>query len=495
MKTKAPRLNHLFWVLLVLALSTSAEAGPQSGPADLFAQGKEVFYSTIRSEITNHPGSYQLNDEELRKIAQIETLYPNLYGILINYYFAKEEPALRALMEDGSNQSRDRLCQRYLELARFAAGRFARCFQVPGHNMEHFRNLLSQFKGKDTVEIVVMSAGYWADIHLPIQKKTRTLSPEFQKQWGLDAAKFRTAFALTKGKGARVAVIDSGIDPSHPVFAQTDLGKHFNFVGRYGPPWEGEAPMVDWGWHGTLVNSIVATYAPEARITVYRTMDADTMNNPPYPLLAGDFMGAAIYKAVHDGNDVINISAGGFFDDDYLREACRYAYDNNVMIVTGNPYYLGRYLGENDNFPGQFETTISVTGIDRLAEGKYGYWEIASPDFATTVGAPAAPFVAFPTYSAEEDAYAPGISCATPIAASLAALVISVYPRLGSEEPGEYYRALKKLLIENADPEAVGFQGFSPDCGYGLINAEKTVRAALELQKARLGQKGTRRGQ
>ena len=41
------------------------------------------------------------------------------------------------------------------------------------------------------------------------------------------------------------------------------------------------------------------------------------------------------------------------------------------------------------------------------------------------------------------------------------------------------------LVIENANPERVGFHGFSPECGYGLIDAEKTVQAALALNAKR----------
>ena len=68
--------------------------------------------------------------------------------------------------------------------------------------------------------------------------------------------------------------------------------------------------MVDWGWHGTVVTSIVARYAPEVQITVYRYLDADTQNDSPFPLGVTSPMGAAIYKPSIDGNDVINISAG-----------------------------------------------------------------------------------------------------------------------------------------------------------------------------------------
>ena len=41
------------------------------------------------------------------------------------------------------------------------------------------------------------------------------------------------------------------------------------------------------------------------------------------------------------------------------------------------------------------------------------------------------------------------------------------------------------LVNENADPERVGFHEFSPECGHGLIDAEKTVRAALALSENR----------
>ncbi len=41
--------------------------------------------------------------------------------------------------------------------------------------------------------------------------KRGTLNPEFEKQWGLDAARFRRAYKLTKGRGVRIAVLDSAV--------------------------------------------------------------------------------------------------------------------------------------------------------------------------------------------------------------------------------------------------------------------------------------------
>lgn len=499
-------LRMAAWIVLSSAVflfffhPTARAAQNSDYLASVFEVGRKAFFKTVASETAVHPDRGKLTAEEFRKVSNLETIYPRIYALLVNYFYQKEAPALEALIKDGSERAREEFRKIYLGVADLAAREFVKTLFSPSVRGRHWGKILPMFSGRDAVDIVVMSTGNFAKLDPPGEKrKPAVLSPEFEKQWGLDAGKFRAAFALTKGKGARIAVIDSGIDTTHPVFRNTNWGKHFSFVGRDGPPWDCEASMVDWGWHGTVVTSIVAVYAPEAQITVYKEIDADTMNNSPYPRLVTNWMGAAIYKAVHDGNDVINISAGSNMDSEYLREACRYAYDNNVLVVVGNPYSAGRYLGENLNFPGQYPTTLSITAIDRESEGRYRYWDVASPDAATTVGAPSAPFVAYPTYVLEEnDEYAPGISCATPIAAALAGLVVSVYPRTGTEAPGEYFDAVRKLITDNADPKAVGFTGFSPECGYGLIDAEKTVRAAMKKaaeRPARLRGKNTGGGQ
>jgi hypothetical protein len=452
-----------------------------------FDEGRSVFYKTISDGVERHPDRGRLTAGELAKIKNLQNVYPRLYGILMNYYYRKDEPTFSALMKEGGPESMRRFRTMYLDLTAYSAGTFVQSLLTPSSHGVYFKDLIPRFKGKDTVDIVVMSAGYMAKLDVPpAPDKPATLSPEFEKQWGLDAARFRTAHRITKGKGVRVAVLDSGIDMTHPVFKSTSWGSNFNFVGRDGFPWTPEGrPMVDYGWHGTVVSSIVATYAPEAQINFYRYNDADTMNDSPYPTIAVNLMGAAIYKAVHDGNDVINISAGSILGSDFLKEACQYAYENNVVLVTGSQYSLGRYLGQNENYPGQYPLNVAVTGIAKLGENRYGYWDAASPDTMTAVGAPCDPFAAYPYYSGEKDNYAPGISCATPIVTSLVALIESVYPRLGTEPPGEYAVAVRKILTKSANPQIVGFERFSPDCGYGLIDAEKAVKTALELQAER----------
>ncbi|MFC2166238.1 S8 family serine peptidase [Acidobacteriota bacterium] len=450
----------------------------------VFEEGKEAFFRAVDTEISTHPERNQLTDEEIMKVRTLERQFPRAYGILINLYYQKEEPVFRTLLKHQSDESRDRFRKLFLKLAEFSAHNFVKSLFLPGLHPDFIRNIQPRFKDKDRVDLILLSMGYFAKLDIPEKENIAPpLSPEFDRQWGLDAANFRTAHQISKGKGARIAIIDSGIDTNHPIFKKTYFGEHFALVGRAGPPWSSNSPVVDWGWHGTIVSSIAARYAPEAQITLFKGMDADTMNDAPYPLILAHFMAASIYKAVHDGNDIINISAGLGKDFSYVKEACQYAYDNNVIIVTASPYYLGKYLGNNYSFPGSYDSTISVTGIEKKEDGSYGYWPIAAPEVTTTVGAPCAPFVAYPTYVEEKDDYAPGISCATPIVAAAVALAVSQYPRLGTEKPGEYFETIKKLLTDTARPESCGFQGFTPECGYGLIDAEHMVLGAQKLHE------------
>jgi hypothetical protein len=486
----APGLRFLALLcalILAVAADCQREQKREGWLSGLYARGRRVFFETVRETILNHPLKTALSETELRKTMSLEDAFPRVYGILMNVYYLKEAPQFQALLENIGPESRLAFGQKYLELARFAGRNLAESLLDEGPHADFIRRIQPRFKGKDRVDLILLSMGYFARLDIPeVKTFANPLNPEFDRQWGLDAGKFREAHRLTQGEGARVAVLDSGIDASHSIFKHTDLGPHFVLVGRDREPWsEGGAPMVDWGWHGTVVSSIVARYAPAARITLYRAMDADTMNDAPFPRILGHFMAACIYRAVHDGNNVINISAGMGTDIDYVREACRFAYENNVIIVTASPYYLGKYMGNNDNFPGAYPTTISVTGIDRRSDGTYGYWDAAAPEFTTTVGAPCAPFVAYPTYVEEKDDYAPGISCATPIVTAALALAVSRYPRTGNERPGEYFETLKKLLTETANPKACGFSGFSPECGYGLVDAESLVKAADRLQARR----------
>jgi hypothetical protein len=126
-----------------------------------------------------------------------------------------------------------------------------------------------------------------------------------------------------------------------------------------------------------------------------------------------------------------------------------------------------------------------VTAAERHEDSTYGYWDVCAAQETNDVAVPNDIFGAFPTYIDREDTYVPSISAAIPVVSSLFALTMSVYPCLGTEGPGEYSATIKNLVFNHADPRIVGFEGFSPECGHGLIDAEKTVRSAVLLDKNR----------
>ncbi|MFH2041256.1 MAG: S8/S53 family peptidase [Acidobacteriota bacterium] len=446
--------------------------------AELFEKGRGTFYQTIQEKISVHPERSCLTEAEITKIMELETHYDRSYGLLVNIFFQKDEPTYRMLLTEGRRKSKERFTGMYLELVRFSANNFVECFFLIDWTTAYARETYDEYKDLDAVDLVVRSIGYHAKLDIPEREMfVNKLSPEFDKQDTLEAAGFPQALQFTRGKGVKIAVLDTGIDESHSIFRNTRWGMHFSLVGREGPPWDTDITVIDWGFHGTAISSICARYSPEAQLTMYKFSDGNTQNNPAYLLLMECMLAGNIYKAVHDGNDIISISASGAsLDADYLREAVKYAYENNRIVISGNLYSKWFKEGNILNFPGQYETVISVTAAERKKNGTYGYWDVCAPDETTSLAVPNEIFGAFPVYMEENDAYIPSISAAVPVIASLFALTISIYPPEGTEGPGEYADTLMKLILDNAEPEAVGLKGFSPECGYGLINARGTQK-------------------
>ena len=133
----------------------------------------------------------------------------------------------------------------------------------------------------------------------------------YATQWGLAAARLPEAWALATGAGTRVAVLDTGIDASHPLFAGRLL-PGWDFVDNDADPTEmGSRADVAFG-HGTHVAGLVALAAPGATIMPLRVLD---------PQGGGDAwaLATALLHAVDpdgnpatdDGAHVINLSLAG----------------------------------------------------------------------------------------------------------------------------------------------------------------------------------------
>ncbi|OGD20874.1 MAG: hypothetical protein A2W03_02685 [Candidatus Aminicenantes bacterium RBG_16_63_16] len=95
---------------------------------------------------------------------------------------------------------------------------------------------------------------------------------------------------------------------------------------------------------------------------------------------------------------------------------------------------------------------------------------MSSPSKSTAVTAPAFVGAGIPP----SNAYAVG-ACG-----GLAALISPKIPKTGKELPGQYVQRIAEIMKKSADPGILGFAGFNPKIGYGLIDAEKAVGPAVQ---------------
>jgi subtilisin family serine protease len=172
------------------------------------------------------------------------------------------------------------------------------------------------------------------------------------------------------GKNVKVAIIDTGIDYTHP-----DLGGGFGQAHKVIAGWDfynnDSDPMDDHG-HGTHVAGIVAAngslkgVAPDAQLMAYKVLDSNGSGPSSYVI-------AGIEKAVDpdgdpltdDGADIISISLGEWGDpDDPLSQSVDNANDAGVLVVVaaGN-------MGPPKNTiasPGVAKNALTVGATDKL---------------------------------------------------------------------------------------------------------------------------------
>lgn len=172
------------------------------------------------------------------------------------------------------------------------------------------------------------------------------------------------AHAVSTGSGVVVAVLDTGIDPTHPAFAGR-LVPGRDFIGRDTDPTDttngtdddGDG-YVDEAWgHGTHVAGIVTLAAPGASIMPVRVLDADGRGN-----VVG--VAAGIRWAVANGADVINLSLGTLKGSDMIQDALEDAEDAGIVVIAS----AGNWGAEQPReFPATSSHAHAVAACDTLA--------------------------------------------------------------------------------------------------------------------------------
>jgi subtilisin family serine protease len=280
--------------------------------------------------------------------------------------------------------------------------------------------------------------------------------PLYPEQWYVPASRFDQAWAMAQSTAeVVVAVIDSGLDASHPDLAGKTVTGH-DFVNN------DDDPADDHG-HGTFVSGIIAAGAntigikglcAQARIMPLKVIGPDGLGTYEDTALA------LIHAADH-GARVINLSLGGPADSAMLGAAVDYALAHGAVVVAAG----GNDGREQPVYPAAYPDVIGVAALD----ADNGIWSGSSSGSHIDVAAPGSHILS--TGLGGGYVQASGTSAATPMVAALAALVVS-------ERPGLASPVVARLLQQTA--QDLGDPGRDPVYGQGGIDAVAALGREVE---------------
>lgn len=285
-----------------------------------------------------------------------------------------------------------------------------------------------------------------------------------------------------RGTGIEVAIIDSGIDYTHP-----DLNA--NYAGGQDFVNDDSDPMDDYG-HGTHVAGTVAAeddgtgvvgVAPEARLHAVKVLDALGYGS------WSDII-AAVQWCVDNDMDVANLSLGTSLNPGATAEL---AFDNaeaaGLVIVaaagnSGNPAGKGKSV----IYPARYDSVIAVAATDsadqRASFSSTGdEVELSAPGVAVystwPTGMTTSPHDPQPVCDSSGVCYkyGSGTSMASPHVAGTAAVVIAA-GIADANGNGRTNDEVRQRLDETADD--LGVLGRDSQYGFGLVDADEAAVAS-----------------
>lgn len=169
-------------------------------------------------------------------------------------------------------------------------------------------------------------------------------------------------YAGSDGRGATVAVIDSGVEASHPDLAGVEV------VGVVLEERQGRIVLrdydgVDVAGHGTAVAGLISRVAPGARILSCRVLNRNVRTTSQALLAALDWV------RVQPGISVVNLSLGTPSREFGLEIAHRI----DALSAAGIPVVTARGYDETPDYPSCFATPFSVAVGDFESLDGLGY--------------------------------------------------------------------------------------------------------------------------
>lgn len=272
--------------------------------------------------------------------------------------------------------------------------------------------------------------------------------------WNMFAVGAPSAWLKTKGKGIKVAVLDTGIDPDHRDLAG-NVKAHVDFTGSR----HGSEDVQGHGTHcagviGAMENDLgMVGVAPE--VELYSAKVLGDNGSGGY-----DSIVKGIRWAMEMGVDVISMSLGSSSKPPaFVHQAIKDAYNKGIVLVaaTGN---------ENSPvcWPAAFDEVIAVSAVDQvLQRAKFSNYGIQNE-----IAAPGVDIVS--TYKNGTYARLSGTSMATPLVAGAVALIIARHKDLMNgirPQLAEVYQILETMVRD------LGVAGRDHQFGKGMIDLSK----------------------
>lgn len=308
------------------------------------------------------------------------------------------------------------------------------------------------------------------------------------------------AWMITQGDATTViTIIDSGMRLQHPEVAGriwTNTGEIAgNLIDDDGNGYIDDVEGYDWAYsdndptddvgHGTNITGIVAANANNSigyaginwncKVMELKALD---VNNSGYYSWWTD----AIYYAVDNGTNIINMSMGGSSNSTTMEAAIDYAFNNNVTVTV----CMMNFNNNVDYYPAAFTNVIATGSTDPDDDRSVPFsWSTTSgSNYGNHIDVCAPGNYIYGLSHTSNTAYGvywSGTSMAAPHVAGLASLMLAVDNTL---TPSQI-----KNIIESTAQDLVGAPledtpGWDQYHGWGRINANASLQLVVSVKEA-----------
>ena len=342
---------------------------------------------------------------------------------------------------------------------------------------------------------VSLGVATWAELNYEGQSGEGRTDSFWISQFGLDPGVFADQYGggviglpavrdRSLGQGTLIAVLDTGVDASHPVFEGRVLPGGASFIpgagfadGANGTDDDGDGLVDEQVGHGTFVAGIVHLVAPRAWILPVTVLNSDGV---------GDLWTIAkgMAFALDRGADVINMSLGSTYSSALIEDLVGEASARGCVVAAA----MGNMAREDpEEFPAALGTTLAVcaTDPDDILATFSNYnpkADLTAPGATSVTGAGfvvTSRAIVGPVPGNRWGAWQ-GTSFATAFAAGTAAIVRSQHPEWpGADVP---LHLVDDAIIDGMKSTALPIDAINPGykglIGNGRLNAAAAAAAA-----------------